>query len=55
MIIASVFFFGNLNKIQDIVPALQNFWLVSHIEWDKNVNTVSYLKWLTFGVFMLCE
>ena len=44
--VANDFFFGNLNKI----PALQNLLLVNHIEWDKNVNTVSYLKWLTCDV-----
>ena len=53
LIIASVFFCGNLNKIPENLPALQKFWLVNHIEWDKNVNTVYYLQWLTFDVFML--
>ena len=44
LIIASVFFCGNLNKIPENLPALQKFWLVNHIEWDKNVNTVYYLQ-----------
>ena len=32
LIIASVFFFGNLNKIPENAPALQNVWLVYDIE-----------------------
>ena len=54
LIIASVCF-GNLNKIPENASAQQNFLLMNHIEWNKDVNTVSYLKWLTFGVFMLPE